>query len=42
MIRTILIGSYILVQGLFERREPDGTVVVRVGTQTFSGKPVTK
>lgn len=40
MIRTILIGSYISVQGLFERIAPDGHIVVRVGDKTFSGRPV--
>ncbi|WP_279432718.1 hypothetical protein [Paracoccus alkanivorans] len=42
MIRTIQIGSYISVQGLFERMVPNGNVVVRVGKQTYEGKPVSK
>lgn len=40
MIRTISVGSYILIQGLFERLAPNGNMVVRVGTRTFEGKPV--
>ena len=40
MIRTISIGSYISVQGIFERLLPNGNVVVRVGTHSYEGKPV--
>lgn len=40
MIRTISVGSYILIQGLFESMAPNGNMVVRVGTKTFEGKPV--
>ncbi|WP_347265722.1 hypothetical protein [Paracoccus sp. (in: a-proteobacteria)] len=40
MIRTITIGSCILVQGLFEREQANGNVVVRVGNRTYEGKPV--
>lgn len=40
MIRTITIGSCISVQGVFERQEPNGTIIVRVGTKTYQGKPV--
>lgn len=40
MIRTIQIGGYISVQGLFERMNPNGNIVVRVGKQTYEGKPV--
>lgn len=42
MIRTIAIGSSISVQGLFERNMSNGNIIVRVGTKTFEGKPVTK
>ena len=41
MIRTISIGSYILIQGLFECLTPSGNVVVRVGSRTYEGKPIT-
>ncbi|WP_277870789.1 hypothetical protein [Paracoccus suum] len=41
MIRTITIGSYISVQGMFERQNSNGTIAVRVGDKVFQGKPVT-
>lgn len=40
MIRTITIGSYISIQGLFEHNTSDGLMVVRVGSKTYTGKPV--
>ncbi len=40
MIRTITIGSCLSVQGLFERSDADGMIVVRVGDKTYTGKPV--
>lgn len=40
MIRTITIGTCISVQGLFERHTSNGNIVVRVGSQTYEGKPV--
>ena len=40
MIRTIQIGSCVSVQGLLVRRLPDGRMVVRVGSRTFTGVPV--
>ena len=40
MIRTITIGSCISVQGIFERLATNGNIVVRVGAQTYEGKPV--
>lgn len=40
MIRTITIGSCISVQGVFERQVSNGNIVVRVGSQTYEGKPV--
>lgn len=42
MIRTITIGSYISVQGLFERSTDTGDIVIRVGDKTYQGKPVSK
>lgn len=42
MIRTILIGSYISVQGLFEQILPNGNIVVRVGKRTFVGRPASE
>ncbi|WP_268876841.1 hypothetical protein [Litorivita pollutaquae] len=40
MLRTIVMGSYISVQGTFVRALPNGKVEVRVGDKTFTGKPV--
>ena len=40
MIRTITIGSCISVQGVFERQQANGNIIVRVGSQTYEGKPV--
>lgn len=42
MIRTITIGSYISVQGVFERQTEGGDIVIRVGEKTYQGKPVSK
>lgn len=42
MIRTISIGGYILIQGLFERLAPNGNMIVRVGGRTYEGKPITR
>ncbi len=41
MIRTISLGSYISVQGMFIRALDDGKIVVRDGERTFVGFPVT-
>jgi hypothetical protein len=40
MLRTITIGSCVSVQGLFVAQGPDGKITVRVGQDTFTGKPV--
>ena len=40
MIRTITIGSCISIQGVFERQEANGNITVRVGSETYQGKPV--
>ena len=40
MIRTITIGSCISVQGVFERQQANGNIVVRVVAKTYEGKPV--
>lgn len=40
MLNTIMMGSCIFVQGLFVKNLPDGRVQVRVGSQTYVGKPV--
>ncbi|MGR3747766.1 MULTISPECIES: hypothetical protein [unclassified Paracoccus (in: a-proteobacteria)] len=40
MIRTISLGHYISVQGLFERLTPNGNIIIRVGSRFYEGKPV--
>jgi hypothetical protein len=40
MVRTITVGNYVSVQGLFVRRLADGRIVVRVGKDEFAGRPV--
>ena len=40
MLRTIVLGSCVSVQGTFVRALPDGRIVVRVGGKTFAGRPV--
>jgi hypothetical protein len=40
MLKTIVIGSCVSVQGTFVRRLANGDISVRVGTKIYSGKPV--
>ncbi|MEE9389188.1 MAG: hypothetical protein V3U96_11315 [Paracoccaceae bacterium] len=40
MLKTILIGSCVYVQGTFVRNLADGQMVVRVGKRQFQGMPV--
>ena len=40
MLRTIMVGTYISVQGLFVKDLPNGRIAVRVGNKVFQGKPV--
>jgi len=40
MNRTITMGSYISVQGIYVRDLPDGRIEVRVGEKVFAGHPV--
>lgn len=42
MLRTIMIGSCVWVQGVFVRELPDGHIVVRVGSKSYTGRPVTR
>ena len=42
MLRTIVLGSAVLVQGIYVRTLPDGRMTVRVGGHTYSGMPVTQ
>lgn len=41
MLKTILIGSCVLVQGVFVKTLADGLIAVRVGEKVYHGKPVT-
>jgi hypothetical protein len=40
MLKTIALGSCVLVQGVFLRALEDGRVAVTVGTTVFEGHPV--
>lgn len=42
MLKTVTVGNYSSVQGLWVRNLPDGRMVVRVGQQEFVGTPVAK
>jgi hypothetical protein len=40
MLKTIIIGSCVSVQGIFLQALPDGRISVQVGDKTFTGRPV--
>ncbi len=40
MLKTIMVGKYISVQGEFVRRLPNGLIEVRVGSRVYAGRPV--
>jgi len=40
MLRTIVIGTCVQVQGTFVRALSDGRIVVSVGNRRFAGQPV--
>ena len=40
MLRTIALGSAVLVQGIYVRTLPDGRMTVRVDGSHYSGMPV--
>ena len=40
MLRTISLGSCVLVQGHFVRQMSDGRIMVRVDDKTFVGHPI--
>ena len=42
MLRTIVIGSCVSVQGLLEKTLPDGRISVRVGSMVYTGVPVSR
>lgn len=39
MLRTIILGSCVSVQGTYIRTFSDGRILVRVGSREFAGKP---
>ena len=41
MLRTIILGSCVSVQGTFVRKLTNGKVLVRVGKRLYEGMPVT-
>ncbi len=42
MLKTIILGSCVSVQGLLVKKLANGKVVVSVGTRLYEGRPVTK
>jgi hypothetical protein len=40
MLKTIVLGSRISVQGTVEKSWPDGRLSVRVGSKVYTGQPV--
>jgi hypothetical protein len=40
MLRTITIGNYMSIQGVFVKMLQDGLMVVQVGANTYTGRPV--
>jgi len=40
MLRTIIIGACVQVQGTFVRALNDGRIVVSVGDRDFAGQPI--
>ena len=41
MLRTITVGSCVSIQGQVVETLADGRVVIRVGDQTYTGRPIT-
>ncbi|WP_341863245.1 hypothetical protein [Gymnodinialimonas sp. 57CJ19] len=42
MLTTVIIGTCVSIQGNFVKRLSSGLVIVRVGNQTFTGRPVSE
>jgi len=42
MLRTIVLGSCVFVQGIFVRNLNDGKIAVRVGAKIYEGDPVSQ
>ena len=40
MLRTITVGTCTSVQGLVVNTLPDGRIVIQVGEQTYTGRPI--
>ena len=40
VLRTITLGSCVLIQGILEKTLADGRIVVRVGKRLYAGKPI--
>ncbi len=40
MLRTIIIGSCVSIQGIFMRKLANGKIAVRVGSRVYEGYPV--
>ena len=40
MLRTVMIGSCVSIQGVFVKALDDGKICIRVGEQLFNGRPV--
>mgnify|MGYP006271417825 CR=1 FL=1 len=40
MLRTIIIGSCVCVQGAFVRNLANGRILVRVGERLYAGTPI--
>lgn len=40
MLRTIVIGSCVSVQGTFVRRLANGKILIRVGKRLYEGMPI--
>ncbi|WP_299372258.1 hypothetical protein [uncultured Tateyamaria sp.] len=41
MLKTIIMGSAVLVQGIYVKTLPDGRMMVRVDGAQYAGMPVT-
>lgn len=39
MLVTIILGSCVFIQGVYERQLDNGMVTVRVGDRLFTGRP---
>ncbi|MFD3188858.1 hypothetical protein ACFMPD_01125 [Sedimentitalea sp. HM32M-2] len=41
MLRTIIVGTCVFIQGKFVRSLPDGRIAILVGSTEYRGQPVT-